>query len=238
MWSRDEVTYCKCKERRGVRAHCPCEACRGCAVSRSTEYQHWLIASELAACSSGYGNSELSENSLDLFTIETSTPIPPPNNCNSSAESENTNSTTTVSITADVIDVDVDHLDAFDTDYLQDDDGSNDEIESHSTIATCCDLPFPDDITQVVLESVVKALAIQEDTSSSQEQFMKIINYGRDLYCKGDKSLHHHWPSTWQASIKLLTTRGYSEPKTFWVCLSNDHHCSYDVMESQTETCR
>ena len=145
---------------------------------------------------------------------------------------------TTVLITADVIDVDVDHLDAFDTNCLQDDDGSSDEIESHSTIGTFCDLPFPDDITQIVLESVVKALAIQEVTSSSQEQFMKIINYWRDVYCKGDKSLHHHWPSTWQASIDLLTTRGYSEPKTFWVYLSNDHHCSYGVMESQTETCR
>ena len=33
----------------------------------------------LKKCNGSYGNSELSERSLDLFTIETSTPVPPPN---------------------------------------------------------------------------------------------------------------------------------------------------------------
>ena len=43
-----------------------------------------------------------------------------------------------------------------------------------------------------VLEAVLDALVIQDDFSTSQEHFMRVLSYGRDLYCKGDPQPYMH----------------------------------------------
>ena len=44
---------------------------------------------------------------------------------------------------------------------------------------------------------------------------MRVLNYGRDLYCKGDRSIDpyiiKYWPITWQDCISLLSGEGYTE---------------------------
>ena len=42
LWSRDEVSCCNCPDFNSVHAHCPCDSCCGKAVSRATEYRHWV----------------------------------------------------------------------------------------------------------------------------------------------------------------------------------------------------
>ena len=46
LWDREDITYCKCPSLKYAHAHCPCEECDGKAVSRSTEYRHWMAAKE------------------------------------------------------------------------------------------------------------------------------------------------------------------------------------------------
>ena len=43
-WTRKDVSYCYCDSLSYTHAHCPCTSCNGKAVSRSTEYRHWLDA--------------------------------------------------------------------------------------------------------------------------------------------------------------------------------------------------
>ena len=49
LWDRDDILCCKCSSLRFMHAHSPCEECDGKAVSRSTEYRHWLAAKQLQA---------------------------------------------------------------------------------------------------------------------------------------------------------------------------------------------
>ena len=37
--------------------------------------------------------------------------------------------------------------------------------------------------------AVLGAMKIQSDLSSSRAHFLKVLNYGRDLYCKGDPNI-------------------------------------------------
>jgi len=42
LWSRKDISYCFCSDLSFAHTHCPCFRCAGKAVSRSTEYRHWL----------------------------------------------------------------------------------------------------------------------------------------------------------------------------------------------------
>ena len=48
IWDRKEVAYCTCAARQAPHAHCPCEDCKGNAVSRSTELRHWKNSLQVA----------------------------------------------------------------------------------------------------------------------------------------------------------------------------------------------
>ena len=89
-----------------------------------------------------------------------------------------------------------------------------------------------------VLEAVLDALVIQDDFSTSQEHFMRVLNYGRDLYCKGDPQLLRYWPRSWQAVTKLLKMKEYKEPITYQICLSTEHPTCYDIMNSTELVCK
>ncbi|KAL5494533.1 hypothetical protein EMCRGX_G015886 [Ephydatia muelleri] len=86
-----------------------------------------------------------------------------------------------------------------------------------------------------VLEAVLDAL---DDFSTSQEHFMRVLSYGRDLYCKGDPQLLRYWPRSWQAVTKLLKMKGYKEPITYQICLSTEHPTCYEIMNSTELVCK
>ena len=89
-----------------------------------------------------------------------------------------------------------------------------------------------------VLEAFLDALVIQDDFSTSQEHSMRVLCYGRDLYCKGDPQLLRYWPRSWQAVTKLLKMKGYKEPITYQICLSTEHPTCYDIMNSTELVCK
>ena len=91
-----------------------------------------------------------------------------------------------------------------------------------------------------MLQAVVKAMILLEQVSGSHQDFMRILQYGKDMYCKGFKSpdLSKHWPTTWQSAMKLLTQNGYKPPIEYFVCLNDSHPCSFDVLKSADHNCR
>ena len=66
-----------------------------------------------------------------------------------------------------------------------------------------------------------------DDFSTLQAHYMRMLNYGRDLYCKRDSKLLSYWPKSWQAVIKLLKVKGYKEPAKYEICLNREHPAYY-----------
>ena len=93
-------------------------------------------------------------------------------------------------------------------------------------------------VENTILHAVLNAMKIQQEFSGSQEQFMRILNYGRDLYCKGDSGLQNRWPSSWQSCVAILQAQGYTEPRKLYICLDEEHPFRYDVMDSPISTCK
>ena len=91
-------------------------------------------------------------------------------------------------------------------------------------------------VENTILHAVLNAMKIQQEFSGSQEQFMRILNYGRDLYCKGDSGLQNRWPSSWQSCVAILQAQGYTEPRKLYICLDEEHPFRYDVMDSPIST--
>ena len=224
FWERGDVTSCNCFALSYCHTHCPCEDCNGRAVSRATEYRHWKKASEAflsveqdieqcdMACGDGNGdNEEQHNNELDID--KTSTGVV---ECES--ETSTKHSLSPVSGVHQSSNTDCDNL----------------QIGcEHNTCARV-------DVKQEVIKAVLNAMSLNEEVNGSQRNFMSILDYGKNLYCNGanDSSLKEYWPTSWQSSMQLLKDNGYKDPKEFFICLSDDHPCSYDIMDCSTKQCR
>ena len=88
-----------------------------------------------------------------------------------------------------------------------------------------------------VIDAVLKALELADEVNASQLHFLQILQYGKELYCKGDSGFENLWPRSWQSAMKMLEDQGYKDPLDYFVCLSNDHPCSYNILSSINATC-
>lgn len=95
-------------------------------------------------------------------------------------------------------------------------------------------------IEAVVLMAVLEAMTLTDKVSGSQDDFMRILEYGKGLYCQGagNSSLAAFWPRSWQSAIRLLEKHGYKNPKDYYVCLSGSHPCSFDIFDLPNSKCR
>ena len=91
-----------------------------------------------------------------------------------------------------------------------------------------------------VMNAVLKAFQLAEEMDASQQNFLQILQYGKEQYCKGTAGarFEYLWPQSWQSAIKMLEDQGYQDAIDYFVCLSNDHFCSYDIFSSLKSTCR
>ena len=231
FWECGNVTSCKCSALSYCHTHCPCEDCNGRAVSRATEYRHWKKASEAFLDLSvnhdieqsdtiyGDGNGDTEEHSTNEVDIDETDVV----ECGSTPSPEH--SPSPVSGVAD--DPQSSNTDC---DNLQ---MSNPECEQVLNTGAGVDGK------QEVIKAVLNAVSLNEEVNGSQHHFMSILDYGKNLYCNGanDSSLKEYWPSSWQSSIQLLKDNGYKDPKEFFICLGDDHPCSYDIMDSSTKQC-
>lgn len=74
-----------------------------------------------------------------------------------------------------------------------------------------------------VIDAVLKALELAGEVNASQHHFIQILQYGKELYCKGNPGFENLWPQSWQSAIKLLEDQGYKGAIDYFICLSNDH---------------
>ena len=81
--------------------------------------------------------------------------------------------------------------------------------------------------------------------SGSQKNLIDILAFGRDLYCKGARTcapnssfIYKLWPTTWSACTNILKEFGYTEPRAYYICLSESHQNLWSAMDSPTDLCQ
>ena len=102
----------------------------------------------------------------------------------------------------------------------------NNGVESHDQDTTTATT----DLQKDILVAVLKAFELLEESNASQKSIMNILNFGRDLYCRGDTEMINKWPSSWSACLALLRMNGYKEPVTYYICIikcSTSHPMEY-----------
>ena len=248
-WKREDIVYCRCSDMRSVHSHCPCGMCNGSAVSRSTEYRHWEIATK---CASNLAFTSTASPSSSLVIPEMPMCIPNVVSddktmsgdeleaCSSEiATVANSNQSSPFTTATDCGDVET-MLEAEDfcaggiECTLQNEDGSFPIENVERMQGTVVDHK----VKCIIREAVLGAMKIQSEFSSSRAHFLRVLNYGRDLFCKGDPNIIKYWPKTWQDCISLLSGEGYTEAIQYWICLNREHPCCYDITNSPEELCK
>lgn len=66
LWSRDDISCCRCSDLKSLHVHCPCDSCCGKAVARATEYRHWVATRDyLQLTKPPADNSTFESHSVD-----------------------------------------------------------------------------------------------------------------------------------------------------------------------------
>ena len=123
-------------------------------------------------------------------------------------------------------------------DNLQD--GSNNEFQ-HSESADlmeCVHGSESTDIENDILVAVLRAFQLTEEANGSQKSFMDILNFGRDMYCKGDADILKKWPKSWSACMAILKEKGYKDPKTHYICINESHPTQWSILNHSTDVCQ
>ena len=212
-WNRQEVSYCRCSKLKYVHAHCPCYNCNGKAVSRATEYRHWVEAnlegSSIAHAQFDFDSSDNIVSNESIDTIEDST---------LDLESPCANDLPVVAAVSTPTNIS---------------EQSTDKESSVSHVACT----FGEDIDKDIAIAVLRAFAIMDDTGGSQKSMLQILEFGRDCYCKGNHEISKGWPTTWSACMKVLKQAGYKEPKEHYICLNESHPNLWSISDNP-RSCR
>ena len=219
--------------------------CNGRAVSRSTEYRHWEIATECASnlaftaspssslvipempmCISNVvpDDKTMSGDELEACSWEIATVA---NRANHSSPFITATDSGDVETMLEAEDFCAGGIEC----TLQNEDASFPIENAERMQGTVVDHK----IKCIIREAVLRAMKIQSEFSSSRAHFLKVLNYGRDLYCKGDPIVLKYWPKTWHDCISLLSGEGYTEAIQYWICLNRELPCCYDITNSPEE---
>ena len=98
-------------------------------------------------------------------------------------------------------------------------------------------------IKKEVALAVLKAFKLLEEMNGSHKNLIDILAFGRDLYCSGasvpnSSCTFKLWPTTWSACINILKEFGYTEPRTYHICLDGSHQNLWSAMDNPTDLCR
>ena len=97
-------------------------------------------------------------------------------------------------------------------------DGEDNTIGSGSANGTIPVVSLQSSVANDIIKAVIKAMHINE-VCGSQQNFLSILQYGKELYCKGDGEKWIQIPNR-------------------AICLSDEHPCTYSVLSSPEEECR
>lgn len=68
-------------------------------------------------------------------------------------------------------------------------------------------------IKEEIVSCILRAPILAEEMKSSIKSMENLLEYEKDLFCKGDHNLEKYWPSNWRETKKLLKEVGYGDPK-------------------------
>ena len=67
---------------------------------------------------------------------------------------------------------------------------------------------------------------------------MDILNFGTDMYCKGNADVLKKWPKSWYACMTVLKEKGYKDPKTYYICINESHPTQWSILNHSTDACQ
>lgn len=94
-----------------------------------------------------------------------------------------------------------------------------------------------ENLKQFVQDSVLRLVEMKQKMGCSINHFEELLQWGKDLHTNGNNDAAIHWPRNWDDVQALLKELGFSEPKHYWICFSNDHSSHYGLMASKDEPC-
>ena len=224
-WAHEQVSYCLCSELKYVHAHCPCYNCNGKAVSRATEYRHWVETNLEGNCA---GHAQFESDPQDSYvTIE--------------SYCESTDSTSTVFESESACRNDLPIVSSPDiSDAAVSSPIINDDLQLQSTnkISNTCQSKFGKDINNDIAIAVLRAFGIMDDMGRSQKNMLQILEFGKECYCKGNHEMSESWPNSWSTCMKTLVKAGYKDPNTHYICLNESHPNLWNISNSSKQLCR
>lgn len=99
---------------------------------------------------------------------------------------------------------------------------------------------------EAVVESIFHSLDLLDKMGGSLNNFEELLSMARSMYSKG-ASLNQDidaeevvtkWPKNWADARKHLVNVGYKDAKEYFICLSEDHHCQWDLLEKKSDECQ
>ena len=94
-----------------------------------------------------------------------------------------------------------------------------------------------ENVKKFVQDSVLRLVEMKQKMGCSIHHFEELLQWGKDLHTSGNNDVSIHWPRNWDDVQTWPKELGFSEPKHYWVCFSNDHSSHYGLMESKDEPC-
>ena len=181
-WNRQQVSYCRCSELKYVHAHCPCYNCNGKAVSRATEYRHWVEANLEGSCNAHaqlvlhpQDNNMATESNESTGTIDDSIST----TFVLASQSPCTNDSLPAVSSPDISGIDPTVSTPNISDELL-------QLQSTDKTSNICQSTFGEDIENDIAIAVLRAFAITDDIGGLQKNMLQILEFGRDCYCKGN----------------------------------------------------
>lgn len=230
FWERSDVPCCVCSSLSYKHTHCPCEQCHGDAVSRSTEFRHWLAAKREFQDNVNASTSDSASCSTDVRNLaQTPTLLTSPSHTVGAIENPN-----------DGPEEDSAHARLLDTEV---------DRESGCTGSSSATVSARDTVTNDIVWSILEGMQMMEEANTSQQDFLQMMRFGKHLYKRGVsiaglesstelmEIVDSLWPDTWQEALKMMKKAGYEPPKALYVCLNDSHVCLWDVLE-EGQKCR
>lgn len=99
---------------------------------------------------------------------------------------------------------------------------------------------------EAIVECIFHSLDLLDKMGGSLNNFEELLLMAQSMYCKG-ASLNQDidveevvtkWPKTWADARKHLVDVGYKDAKEYFICLSEDHPCQWDLLEKRSDECQ
>ena len=95
-----------------------------------------------------------------------------------------------------------------------------------------------------IVHAIFETLDLVGNMNASLKNVDELLSMARTFYCRGaqldaqDENNFKEWPKNWRDAKTCLNAMGYKDAKEYFVCLSSEHPCHWDILESKNDVCR